>query len=328
MKTPKALSAIVPQQVSTPQNISAAYPFPPNFLTVLGSRMQYLDAYGDASPPEAPVFLFLHGNPTSSYLWRNVVPYVEGLGRAVAPDLIGMGQSDKPDISYTLQDHYRYLEAFILQLNLRSIVLVVHDWGSALGFHFAAQHPERIRGIAFLEGIVRPFRWQEADFKSRLFFRLMRTQRWGNYLIQHHNLFIKQFLFSEGVVRRLTPAERARYNAPYPTPQSRKPIAVWPKEIPIGGTPARNHALVERYYNWLRQTEIPLLWLYGTPGMVARMTGVEDTAQQFKHIDTVDVGAGTHFLQEDRPHEIGDALRQWYQLRLIPVPSDGRKINR
>ena len=234
------------------KTISAEFPFKSNYVTILGSKMHYVDE-GTGDP-----ILFLHGNPTSSYLWRNIIPYIGSLGRAIAPDLIGMGKSDKPDLTYRFHDHYQYLEAFINELNLTNITLVIHDWGSGLGFHYAAQHPERIKAIAFMEAMLRPLNWSDfpPDFKTG--FKLMRTTGIGWLMLNVANLFVKQIL-PQAVVRQLTEAEKAYYGEPYQTVASRKPVRQWPLEIPIEGKPADMYNIITHYNGWLQQTDIPKL---------------------------------------------------------------------
>ena len=256
-------SAIQPSIMTTESiEISAKMPYPTKFLTVLGSEMAYVEA-GQGDP-----IVFLHGNPTSKYLWRNIMPYLEKQGHCVALDLIGIGESDKPDIAYRFQDHYKYVEAFInkkFEGSDKKITLVIHDWGSALGFHFASQNPDRIKGIAFMEAIVQPVKWSDfpADFKMG--FTMMRTPFIGYVLVQVFNMFVNVIL-PKAIVRKLTAEERAEYSAPFKSIASRKPTLVWPREIPIDGTPDDNHAVVVNYNKWLQETKIPKLLLAADPG--------------------------------------------------------------
>ena len=180
--------------------IASDFPFESKFIEVLGSKMHCIDE-GQGDP-----ILFLHGNPTSSYLWRNVIPHLISQGRCIAPDLIGMGKSDKPSLSYTFQDHYRYLSSFLEKLELDNLVLVVHDWGSGLGFHFAANHPDKIRGIAFMESILRPVSWSDFPKDFKMGFKLMRTPLIGWLMISVMNFFIKKIL-PQATLRKLSSAE-------------------------------------------------------------------------------------------------------------------------
>src|SRR5262245_55243955 len=198
-------------------SISAAFPFERHYINVHGSRIAYVDE-GRGDP-----ILFLHGNPTSSYLWRNIIPHVTGVGRCIAPDLIGMGASDKPDIDYRFVDHARYVEGFIDALGLDHVTLVVHDWGSALGFDWAMRHPSRVRAIAFMEAILTPVpSWDQFSPTGRELFQKLRTPGVGEEMVLEHNLFVEQIL-PAAVVRGLTPAEMAHYRAPFADRAARKP---------------------------------------------------------------------------------------------------------
>ena len=295
------------------QEISAEFPFESKYLTVLNSKMHYVEEYADPSDPEQTTFLFLHGNPTSNYLWRNIIPYVKGHGRAVAPDLIGMGKSDKPSVDYTFQDHIRYLDGFIEQKKLKNVVLVIHDWGSALGFHYAARNEGNIKGIVFMEAITRPMEWKDAGLMEKMLFKRMRNEKKGHKMIAENNFFIKTILFKMGTGRKLSQQEKNYYNSPYPTVESRKPIETWPKEIPIDGSPARNFEIVNHYAQWLRSTTIPMLLLHANPGMIIKKREVKRIRQEFKNIEIVMTGKGRHYIQEDHPHEIGQAVNNWFK---------------
>ncbi|MEM7336518.1 MAG: haloalkane dehalogenase [Chloroflexota bacterium] len=284
--------------------ISASFPFQSRYINIKGSKMHYIEA-GEGDP-----ILFLHGNPTSSYLWRNIIPYVTSQGRAIAPDLIGMGKSDKPDIPYRFHDHYAYLKGFIEAKNLTNITLVIHDWGSGLGFHFAAQHPERIKGIAFMEAMIRPLNWSDFPSDFRLAFKLMRTTGVGWLMLSLANGFVKQVL-PQSIVRQLTAEEKQIYGEPYQTIASRKPVRQWPLEIPIEGTPSDMHTLISNYNRWLQKTDIPKLLFYAQPGGLIRTEMVQWLENNLPNLETVDIGPGLHFIQEDNPHLIGSKISQW-----------------
>ncbi len=287
------------------QPISADFPYPSQFLEVKGSQMHYVeDGAGD------PV-LFLHGNPTSSYLWRNIMPYLAPHARVIAPDLIGMGKSDKPDLDYRFTTHYAYLEEFIEKMDLRNITLVIHDWGSGLGFHYASQHPDNIKGIAFMEAIYRPVKWSEFPGGFKTGFQLMRTPYVGYFMISVMNVFVNNILPS-AIVRKLTPAEKQFYRSPYPDAKSRKPVRQWPLEIPIEGQPADMHEIVSRYFRWLQETPVPKLLFHGDPGGLIPQKAAEWIGQNLPNIRKVDIGPGLHYLQEDNPHLIGEELAKWY----------------
>jgi len=274
--------------------ISAEFLFESKYLNVKGSKMHYIDE-GEGDP-----ILFLHGNPTSSYLWRNVIPHLEGQARLIAPDLIGMGKSDKPNIDYTYDDHYAYLEAFIEKLGLKNVTLVIHDWGSALGFRYAHTHVDNIKGITFMEAIVKPMRWSEMPGDMRTPFKMMRTPYVGWVMISVMNMFVNKMI-PDTIKRTLNAEEMAYYRAPYPTIKSRKPVRVWPQQIPINGKPKRNHELIESYSQWLQNSNIPKLCLYSHPGAIINAEHVQWIEKKIPNTKMVDIGEGIHFVQEDNP---------------------------
>ena len=290
------------------QEISAAFPFESKYVEVHGSRMHYVEEVrGD------PI-LFLHGNPTSSYLWRNVIPHVSPLGRCIALDLIGMGKSDKPDIEYRFFDHSVYVDGFIEALGLRNITLVVHDWGSALGFHYARRQESNVKGLAFMEAIVRPVTWDEWPEQARQMFQAFRTPGAGEQMIMEQNMFVEAVL-PGAILRKLSDEEMNRYREPFPDPPSRKPVWKWPNEIPIEGQPADVTEVVQAYSDWLKTSNVPKLLLYAQPGAIMRSL-VDWCRENFKSLKAVDIGPGVHFVQEDRPHEIGEAIAEWYRLEV------------
>ncbi|PCJ63613.1 MAG: haloalkane dehalogenase [Bacteroidetes bacterium] len=293
------------------QKISSDFPYESKYIEVHGSKMHYIEEYTDSSDTDQLTFLFLHGNPTSNYLWRNIIPYVKGKGKVIAPDLIGMGKSDKPDIDYTYQDHIKYLDAFIIQKDLKNIVLVLHDWGSALGFNYAATHEDNIKGIVFMEAMTKAPKWEDGSFFERVLFKRLRDDKKGYKMTAEKNFFVNTFLFKVGTKRKLTKEEKAYYLAPYPTVATRKPLAVWPKELPFSGTPQRNHLIFETYATWLKSTTIPKLLLYAKPGVIIKKKDVERIQQEYQNIETVFIGKGKHYIQEDHPHEIGKAIKDW-----------------
>ena len=286
-------------------DISADFLFESKYLNVKGSDMHYIDQ-GEGDP-----ILFLHGNPTSNYLWRNVIPHLEGQGRLIAPDLIGMGKSDKPNIDYTYDDHYAYLEAFIEKLGLKNITLVIHDWGSGLGFRYAHMHADHIKGIAFMEAIVKPMKWSEMPADMRTPFKMMRMPYVGWFMISVMNMFVNKMI-PDTIKRKLSEEEMAYYRAPYPTVKSRKPVRVWPQQIPIDGKPTRNHELIEGYSQWLQHSNIPKLSLYSQPGAIINSKYVQWIIKSIPNTKMVDIGEGIHFVQEDNPHGIGKAISEWY----------------
>lgn len=284
--------------------ISAAFPFESKFVEVEEQRIHYVDE-GEGDP-----VLFIHGNPTSSYLWRNIIPYAAENRRAIALDLIGMGKSDKPDIPYRFSDHVPFVDGFIKALGLADVTLVIHDWGSALGFHYARRHADNVRGIVFMEGVVRPMRWSGFPPDFRMGFKLMRTPGIGWIMISGFNMFVEKIL-PNAIVRKLTPEEMAAYREPYPTARSRRPVRVWPTEIPIDGTPSNVHEIVEAYSSWLSETDIPMLMFHASPGGTIREDEVAWCRKTIRNLEVIDIGPGIHFIQEDNPHLIGEHIARW-----------------
>jgi haloalkane dehalogenase len=268
--------------------------------------MAYVDA-GRAAGAGTTV-VFLHGNPTSSYLWRNVIPRVEDVARCLAPDLVGMGQSGRaPGGRYRFVDHARYLDAWLAAIGVeRNIVLVVHDWGSALGFHWAHRHPDRVRGLVYMEAIVRPLTWAEWPENARKIFQAMRSPA-GEDLVLQKNVFVERIL-PASVLRPLQAQEMEVYRAPFREPgESRRPVLQWPREIPIEGEPADVAAIVSDYGAWLRQSPVAKLFVNAEPGSI--LVGAQrDFCRTWPNQDEVTL-KGLHFVQEDSPVEIGDAIR-------------------
>jgi len=289
----------------TDKPISAEFPFESRHVEVDGSRVHYVEE-GRGDP-----VLFLHGNPTWSYLWRNVIPYAAQVGRAIALDLIGMGKSDKPKIGYRFFDHVRYVEGFIERLRLRNITFVIHDWGSALGFHYASRREKNTKGLAFMEAILRPLNWSDFPEQARGMFQAFRTPEVGWDLIANQNAFVERVL-PGSVVRRLTEVEMNRYREPYPDPSSRTPVWRWPNEIPIEGEPKDVAEAVTAYHEWLKRSEVPKLLFYAHPGALLPAGVVDWCRQNLKNLKAIDVGRGVHYLQEDNPHLIGEELVRWY----------------
>ncbi|MDX2278431.1 MAG: haloalkane dehalogenase [Saprospiraceae bacterium] len=283
------------------QTISAHDPYPRKRVAVLDSAMAYVDtSSGD------PI-VFLHGNPTSSYLWRNVIPHCEKLGRCLAPDLIGMGDSGKnPSGSYRLLDHARYLDAWFETLGLtKNVTLVLHDWGSALGFYWAQRYPERVKALAYMEGIVKPWSWDDWPESARSIFKTFRSPA-GEEVVLQKNVFVERVL-PASVIRTMTEEELAVYRRPFLEPgESRRPTLTWPRQIPLGGEPQEVVDLVERYGAWLATSPIPKLFINADPGMI--LTGPQrEFCRTWPNQQEVTV-KGLHFIQEDSPTEIGQAI--------------------
>jgi haloalkane dehalogenase len=256
--------------------------------------------------------VFLHGNPTSSYLWRNVIPHVASRARCLAPDLIGMGDSGPaPGGRYRFVDHVRYLDAWFDAVGVeRDVTLVMHDWGSALGFHWAHRHPERVKGLVYMEAIVRPVTWADWPENARKIFQTMRSPA-GEEIVLQKNVFVERIL-PLSVMRGLGDAEMSVYRRRYVEPgESRRPTLTWPREIPIDGEPADVVAIVDAYAKWLSTSPIPKLFVNAEPGSI--LTGAQrEFCRIWPNQREVTV-RGTHFIQEDSPHEIGRAIAEFLQ---------------
>lgn len=293
--------------------ISAEFPFTKGRVVVHGRQMAYVDV-GAGDP-----IVFLHGNPTSSYLWRNVIPHLVGLGRCVAPDLIGMGDSDKlpapgPD-SYRFVDHRHYLDGLLDALGIsEQVTFVVHDWGSALGFDWANRHRDAVAGIAYMEAIVRPVTWDEWPGAARQVFQGFRSPA-GESMVLDKNVFVERVL-PASVLRPLTDVEMDEYRRPFATPgEDRRPTLTWPRQIPIDAEPADVVAIVNDYAGWLATSTVPKLLVVAEPGAILRGPQLE-FARSWPNQGEVTV-AGNHFVQEDSPDEIGAAIADWMKASVM-----------
>ncbi len=278
------------------------------FKTILGKQMAYVEV-GTGDP-----IVFLHGNPTSSYLWRNVMPHLEGKGRLIAPDLIGMGDSDKLDNSgpdsYTYVEHRKYLFALLAELGVtENVTLVIHDWGSGLGFHWAHQNPDAVKGIAFMEAIVAPIpAWENFPESVRETFQAFRSPA-GEEMMLQGNAFIEGIL-PGAILRTLTETEMNEYRRPYLEPgEGRRPTLTWPRQLPIEGEPADVTAIVSEYGAWMAQNDIPKLYVNAEPGAILQGP-VRDFVRTWPNLTEITV-PGIHFVQEDSPDEIGQAILEW-----------------
>ncbi len=284
-----------------------AAPLDKQFATVNGKRMAYHES-GSGDP-----VVFLHGNPTSSYLWRNVIPHLNGSYRCVAPDLIGMGDSEPsgsegPD-AYRFVEHREYLDGLLEQLDLGdNITLVIHDWGSALGFDWANRHRDRVAGIAYMEAIVRPVTWDEWPEAAAPVFRGFRSPA-GDEMVLEKNVFVERVL-PGSIVRDLSDEEMAVYRAPFAeVGERRRPTLTWPREIPIDGEPADVVEIVQSYADWLASSDLPTLFINADPGAI--LTGPpREFCRSWPNQTEVTV-SGNHFVQEDSPDEIGQAVAAW-----------------
>ncbi|MAT93051.1 MAG: haloalkane dehalogenase [Halioglobus sp.] len=287
---------------------SSEQPHDKRFENVDGKRIAYIET-GEGDP-----LVLLHGNPTSSYLWRNVIPELAGRGRIIVPDLIGQGDSEKLPASdgpdrYSFMSAYRYLDGLLAAIGAhRNVTLVIHDWGSALGFYWAQQHPQAVRGIAYMEGIVCPVTWDDWPADARGIFQGFRSPK-GEELCLERNMFVEAVLPS-AILRDLSAQEMDHYRAPFSTPEDRQPTLNWPRQIPIDGEPAEMVALVESYGSWLEgSTGLPKLFINAEPGSI--LVGRQrEYCRSWPNQTEVTV-KGAHFLQEDSPEEIGRAVAAW-----------------
>jgi haloalkane dehalogenase len=276
------------------------------YVQVLGRRMAYVDVgHGD------PIVL-LHGNPTSSYIWRNIIPYLQGLGRCIAPDLIGMGDSDKllesGPASYTFVEHRRYVDALLQHLGITErVTFVIHDWGSALGFDWANRHRDAVKGLAYMEALVRPLTWAEFNPRARPFFEAFRSPA-GEGIVLEQNLFIERNLPAT-VMRPLSDAEMAEYRRPFLEPgESRRAMLSWPRQIPIDGEPADVAEIMRAYADWLPSSSVPKLFIKADPGTLS--AELVEFCRTWRAQTEVSV-PGLHHLQEDSADQIGQAIADW-----------------
>jgi haloalkane dehalogenase len=289
-------------------------PLAKHTVEVLGRRIAY-HARGEGRP-----ILFLHGNPTSSYLWRDVLPELEGSDRLIAPDLIGMGDSEKlPDPgpqTYTFATHRDFVDGFIEAVigPAEPLVLVVHDWGSALGFDWANRRRDRVRGIAYMEGIVRPIAgWEEWSAAATPVFQGFRSDK-GEAMIFERNVFVERVL-PGSILRKFTEAEMTEYRRPFARPEDRWPTLTWPRQIPIGGEPADVVAIVEAYSRWMAQNDMPKLFVNADPGAIL-IGSLRDFCRGWKNQTEVTV-PGSHFIQEDSGPATGQAIANWLEDKAI-----------
>ncbi|MEM8963593.1 MAG: haloalkane dehalogenase [Acidobacteriota bacterium] len=288
--------------------MSAIMPYEKRYQAVQGKNMAYVE-HGEGDP-----IVFLHGNPTSSYLWRNVMPHLAGRGRLIAPDLIGMGDSDKLDDSgpdrYTFVEHRDYLFALLDAIGVHeNVTLVIHDWGSALGFHWAHRNESKVRGIAFMEAIVSSLpNWDHFPAQVRPVFEAFRSPA-GEEMVLQNNMFVEQILPS-AILRDLTDEEMDHYRRPFAEAgEARRPTLTWPRQIPIGGEPADVTEIVDSFRDWLATAAFPKLFINAEPGAI--LTSARKLVRSWPHLTEITV-KGSHFIQEDAPDEIGQAIAQWF----------------
>ena len=287
--------------------MDASSPIEKKYVRVLNRSMAYVEA-GNGDP-----IVLLHGNPTSSYLWRGIIPHLSGLGRCIAPDLIGMGDSDKLEDSgpqrYRFVEHRQYLDAFLETVGVNSnVAFVVHDWGSALGFDWGNRNRQAVRGVAYMEAIVQPLTWQQWPEAALRVFQGFRSDN-GESMVLAHNVFVERVL-PGSIKRTLSDEEMSEYRRPFLEPgESRRPTLTWPREIPIEGEPEDVTEIVGNYAGWLRESSLPKLFINADPGAI--LVGEQREFCRTWPNQTEVTVSGIHFIQEDAPDEIGQAIAGW-----------------
>lgn len=287
------------------ENISAEFPYESRFIDVKGSRMHYVEE-GAGRP-----ILLVHGNPTSSYLWRNIIPHLKNEGRVIAVDLIGMGKSDKPELDYVFADHVEYLSGFVQAMGLTDVTLVLHDWGGGVGTDYAVRNLKNVRGIVYMEAVMKPMSWEAANAAEKYLFGRLRDPEDGHQIAAVDNFFVEKMLpMMSG--REFSAEEMRAYREPFPTVASRKPVAQWPREIPfIEEGPERNVTRMGENYERLQAAATPLLLLYAKPGVIVKDAFLEELKSDLPRMETVFVGSGLHYIQEAQPTKIGTEIAAW-----------------
>jgi len=278
-----------------------------HFVSVKGSKMHYYDS-GKGDP-----VLFLHSIPTSAYSWRHIIAALSPQMRCIAPDLIGMGLSDKPEIEYRIFDHIEYIDGFIDALKLKNITLVLHGWGSVIGFDYARRHADNIKGLVFYEAHLQPVRhWNELSLPVQQLATLLNRQGASYRAVVMQNYFIEKLL-PRSVIRELSKEEMDHYRAPFPTPESRKPLWQYVKDLPLGKGPDDVIALMQQYSDWLQKTKIPKLLLYAIPGFMTTLDSVQWAKTHLPNITLVALDDALHLAQESVPDQFSQAVLQWHQ---------------
>lgn len=294
------------------QTISSDFPSKLLRAQVLDAKMAYIDTAPGVSYVTLTLLL-LHDNPTSCYLWRNIIPYASGKTRCVAPDLIGMGASDKlPHLAYRFVDHALYLDELIATVipATQPVVLVVQGWGSALGLHWARRNARRVAGLVLME-FIPPLTWENLESNGQRHpFRMFQDPDIGRRLIIEDNLFIEKFL-PGGVVRGLTEQGMNVYRAPFLETSAREPVCRWPNEAPMSGQPSEVAVVIQAYHDWLVRSDVPKLFFYGSPGAIIKAEMAEHYRHSLKNTESIHGGPGNHWLVEDNPHLIGSEIARW-----------------
>ncbi len=276
------------------------------YANVKGSRMYYIEA-GQGEP-----VLFIHGIPTSSYLWRNIIPGLSDKAHCIAVDLIGMGDSDKPDIDYTVFDHIAYIEGFIQQLKLKQITLVLHGWGSVIGFEYARRHSDNVKAIAFYESHLRPITsWSMLSLPVQQFASLLERPKASYRAIVEQNYLVNKML-PRGAIHRLSEEVMSHYRKPFLTPQSRKPLWQFIQDLPLGKPNGQVNKLIEGYSTWLQKANLPKLMFYAVPGFITTMETVQWAKKHLPDLTLVELEDALHFAQESSPERFANGLRRWF----------------
>ncbi len=287
-------------------NISADFPFTSKFINVNGANMHYIDE-GQGDP-----IVFFHGVPTSAYLWRNIIPYLTDHARCIAFDLVGFGQSDKPNISYNLTEHMEYVTGFLDKMNLKNATYVLHAWGGIMGFHYAMNHQDNIKALAFLETHIRPtLDWDMLSLPVQELVSLVRNHENSKDAIINTNYFIEN-VFTAGLLRKLTDTEMQHYAEPFNSPKSRQAIWQYMMDLPIGDRQSPASDIITEYSEKLAHSDIPKLMLYAIPGFITTVDTIEWAKENLSNLSIVDIGDAFHYPQETNPGIIGDTLKRWY----------------
>ncbi|OGT47022.1 MAG: haloalkane dehalogenase [Gammaproteobacteria bacterium RIFCSPHIGHO2_12_FULL_41_15] len=289
------------------QGLRSEQTFPSKFVKVLDSEMHYVEV-GSGDP-----ILFVHGIPTSSYLWRYILPACQQDARAIAVDLIGFGQSSKPHIDYSVEDHFKYLSAFINTMKLDRLTLVLHGWGSIPGLQYAALNEEKIKGVVLYESHIRPITdFNMLSLPVQQLATLLRDEKEAKKAVIEDNFFVEKWLHM-GAVNKLSPEVVAEYRKPFATQASRQPLWQYAKELPIGNKNTKAFHMIQSYNHWLRDTQVPLCLMYAIPGLITPMSTVAWAKENIDNLQLVELNDVMHFVQESKPDLFSEALLRWYR---------------
>jgi len=293
--------------MSNEENISEQYPYESHYVEVNGSKLHYIDE-GEGDP-----IVFIHGIPTWSYLWRNVIPHLSSDTRCIAIDLIGMGKSDKPDIEYTIQDHINYFSGFMDKLQLNHATFVMHGWGSVIGLHYAMQNQDKMKGIVCLESHLRaPSNRDMLALPVRELMSILDREDGGYDIVMNSNYYISKVLPS-GVLRNLSATEMENYLMPFLEPGTNLPIWQYLQELPLGDNETAALKIIQTYTEQLEQSTLPKLLLYAVPGFITTIETVKWAKETLENISVVDIGEALHYAQESKPDIIGTEIKKWYE---------------